>query len=223
MGRALRLGLIVPIFLLLIGLGSGHALARCFGVPEGPVEPGPGWRVHLNAEVEGYADDADFGVAEGASINFEPGLDAIENFSERKPFYLYFRYPFPDTKSNFFTVSIIRTADRLYWPLRLDVRESGPLAITISWPSEQVANISSEWALSLVGPSGERFDMRQVDAISLVVEEGVHVLRITASRDDAGSPTLEITVLALVAYGVALAVLLLLRRERKRRRVQPPR
>lgn len=216
MGRASHLQLIASVFLLATLLGSGHALARCFGVPDEPVEPGPGWRVHLTAESGGYADGADFGVGDEASINFEPGLDAIENFTGGMPFYLYFRYPFPDTKVNYFTISIVKTADRLYWPLRLDVRVDGPLDVTIRWTQEQVANVSAEWTLTFVGPDGDRIDMRETGEITLAVGRGVHALRVDALRSDDQLTSPELTVLVVLVYGAAVAIILVMRRRRRR-------
>ncbi len=216
MVHPLRL-LFILVLLLSLSLSSGSAVARCFGVPEEAEELGEGWRIHLTASADGYEDGVDFGMAEGASINLEPGVDAIENFSVRKPFFLYFLYPFPDTGFNYFDVSIVGTRDSRYWPLTLDVRVARTLDITITWSPEEVANVSSEWDVAFIDHERNRVDMREVNAVALAVGQGVYDMRVAVSRGDERLDPLVPIALVVAGYGAAVAVFLALRRRRKRR------
>lgn len=229
------------LFFLVLTILPGHAIARCFGVPEGLVGEEPGvnaWFMSLGIETEtGFQDRVTFGFHENATDGFERRYDNFArpfDFRAGGEFTLvaYFSYPendpepggIPENEPSPSRLRISTISPRLdmAWPLRIAYLFDQDTQIEIRWNTSEARDLEG-FEVSLRIPSGPRIDMEEESNYRFNTSLGIHSFFLDAHGQPGSLPEEEVPVgdtLVLVgsvaAYGAVIAILLGLRWMKKR-------
>lgn len=207
----------------------GHALARCFGIPEpGPVTPGVGWYVDMTATAaDGQRDTARFGVSVNATDWLDPGLDLQEDFSNpRLSLFFQVNVTRPELGRTEFAVflNVSINADdfgEASWLLVILYAGSVEQEFRLEWNVADVAEIPSSWSLAMTPPSAHPVDLRTRDSVEFVLTPGEVAIPITGRNSPPDSSTglpPKTLVFAGITYGALVGLLLALRAHRRKRR-----
>ncbi len=211
-------------------LVPGYAVARCFGVPEpGPiVSVGVGWYLNLTVTAStGLKDWARFGAAQGASDNYDNGVDLLEsNYS--RPLLLFFQLNVSGTVEGrtppiqFVNTSVNDVNDTsTAWPLEIVYNElgSGTQDFRLSWNASEVAAVPPSWSLRIAAPEAGPVDMRSQSFVAFRVVPGDYISFIygeNAPVAPAGLPQ-EVLLVAGATYALLVGLVLILRAHRRKR------
>ncbi|MEE9173431.1 MAG: hypothetical protein V3U30_00475 [Thermoplasmata archaeon] len=230
---------VLPFVLIALGLLalSGHAAARCFGVPE-TTEEEPAWALGLRVEsAHGLWDLAYLGVDSRATDGFDPDFDVIEAIFERGldpqadtiALFVYFFYPEnPEaakgtdnpTATVALTRSVVPPRDTVTWPLRVAYSFPGEMVLTLFWSPEAVRQ--SDFVIDLVTPFDGAVSMADAATYSFEATPGFYDFTLQARAKSSLGPPGESVLLAgvLAASAVTVGAILWLRRAGRRR--EPP-
>lgn len=229
------------LFVLVLTILPGHAIARCFGVPEGlGEEPGVNaWFMRLGMEAAtGFPEQVTFGFHPNATDGFDPRYDQFAQpfdfrLGEEAGMVAYFSYPENDPKSggipenepspSRLRISTIQPRLDMAWPLRIVYLFPQDTRIELRWNTSEALDLEG-FDVSLHPPSGEWLSLGVESSYAFNASLGIHRFLIDAhgtpgSLPDVETPATDTLVLvgSFAAYGAVIAVILGLRWMRKRR------
>lgn len=229
------------LLLLILTILPGHAIARCFGVPEGlGAEPGvTAWFMRLEIEAaSGFQEQVTFGFHEEATDGFDRRYDQFAQPFDFRPggteftLVAYFDYPENDPESGGLLenepspsrLSISTVAPRLdmAWPLRIAYLFDQDTQIEIRWNASEARDLEG-FDVSFHVPSGPWIDLEEETSYTFKASLGIHSFLLDAHGAAGSLPAEETPVgdtLVLVgsfaAYGAVIAIILGLRWLKKR-------
>ena len=130
------------------------------------------WSVDLFASSDEYYDLSTFGVAVDATEGFDAAYDSVDPPSPPFGLVSYFYYSDNPSQLQKLSTSILSYAPTMTWDYRVvSVGVSG--SVSISWSSDEVADIPSEKGVHLVCPDSSIIDMRSTTSYSFTAEADV--------------------------------------------------
>lgn len=230
----------VGLFVLVLTILPGHAIARCFGVPEGlGDEPGvKAWFMRLDIETgTGFKEQLTLGFHENATDGFDRRYDQFaQPFDFRaggEEFRLtaYFSYPENDPESgglienepspSRLRISTIQPRLDMSWPLRIAYLFDEDTQIEIRWNTSE-ARLDG-FDVNLHVPLGPWISMTEASSYTFNASLGIHPFLVDAHGEPGSLPAEEtpvgdtlVIVGSFAAYGAVVAIILALRWVRKR-------
>lgn len=231
----------VGLFILVLTLLPGLAVARCFGVPEG-LKDAPGedtWFLRLEVEsATGFRELVTLGFHPNATDGFDRGYDQFAQpfdfraGGEEFELIAYFSYPENDPapggipenepSSSRLRISTVEPNVDMAWPLNVAYLFDQDTEIEIRWNASEARDLEG-FAVSLHTPFGEWIDMTEESGYSFNASLRIYQFIVDAHGEPGSlgdSDTLASDTIVLVgslsAYGVVIAIVLGLRWMRKR-------
>ncbi len=230
------------LFLLVLTILPGHAIARCFGVPEGLAADEPGvnaWFMTLQVETgTGFQDSVTFGFHENATDGFERRYDNFArpfDFRARGEFRLvaFFFYPendpnpggIPENEPSPSRLRISTISPRLdmAWPLRIAYLINEDTQIEIRWNTSEARDLEG-FEVTLRVPSGPLIDMEEESSYRFNTSLSIHSFFLDAHGEPGSLPEEEtpvgdtlVLVASFAAYGAVIAIVLGLRWMKRRK------
>ncbi len=229
------------LFFLALTILPGHAIARCFGVPEGlGAEPGVNaWFLSLDIETtNGFQEQVTFGFHESATDGFDRGYDQFaQPFDFRAGggefgLVAYFSYPendpnpggIPENKpsSSRLRISTISPGLDMGWPLQLAYLLNEDTQIEMRWNTSEAEDLEG-FKVSLHVPLGPWIDLGNESSFTFNASLGIHPFFIDAHGEPGSLPEEEtpvgdtlVLVASFAAYGAVIAIVLGLRWMKRR-------
>jgi hypothetical protein len=208
-----RAALHTLVLVLIILLISQIAQARCFGVPSEDQEPVIPWYVHLDIRTSNeYRRELEFGVGPGLTDGFESGVDEYVLQDPEEPLQAYLLYPDAGGPFSRLRKSFTSFTEKVSWLLQI-VYKGENTTLEITWDVQQTRALPGDVGLLLMSPRDDQIDMKSTNGVSLQISAGVHNLRILAFKAEGDADNLA---WILLAYGAAVAILILFVRRRRR-------
>ena len=231
------------LFFLLLTLLPGHAIARCFGVPEGlGEEPGVNaWFMRLQiSTANGFEEQVTFGFHENATDGFDRGYDQFAQPFDFRPggqefgLVVYFSYPENDPESggipenqpspSRLRISTISPRLDMAWPLRVAYLFDEDTQIEIRWNASEARDLEG-FDVNLHVPLAPTISLAEENRTHRFnASIGIHSFLVDAhgtpgslpAEDTPAGDTL-VLVGSFAAYGAVIVIILGLRWLRKRR------
>lgn len=229
------------LFFLVLTILPGHAIARCFGVPEGlGDEPGVNaWFMRLRIEAEtGFEEQVTFGFHPNATDGFDRGYDQFAQPFDFRPggeefgMVTYFSYPENDPESggipenepspSRLRISTVQPRLDMAWPLRIAYLFAQDTRIEIRWNTSEALDLEG-FEVNLHTPSGEWLPLGVESSYAFNASLGIHPFLVDAHGTPGSLPEVEtpaadnlVLVGSFAAYGAVIAIILGLRWIRKR-------
>lgn len=230
------------LLFLILTILPGHAIARCFGVPEDlGAEPGVNaWFMRLEIEAgTGFQEQVTFGFHENATDGFDRGYDQFAQPFDFRPggeefgLVAYFSYPendpgsagIPENEPSPSRLRISTVAPRLEmaWPLRVAYLLDQDTQIEMRWNTSEARDLEG-FDVSLHVPTGPWIDLEEETSYTFNASIGIHPFFVDAHGEPGSLPEEETPVgdtLVLVgsfaAYGAVIVIILGLRWMKRRK------
>ncbi len=228
----------VGLFLLVLTILPGHAIARCFGVPEGlGAEPGANaWFLSLDIETgTGFQERVTLGFHENATDGFDGRYDQLAQpfdfraGGEEFGLVAYFTYPENDPGSfendpstSRLRISTIQPRLDMAWPLRIAYLFDQDTQIELRWNTSEARDLEG-FEVSLHVPFGPWIDLGEESSFTFNASLGIHWFSIDAHGEPGSLPAEEtpvgdtlVLVASFAAYGAVIAIVLGLRWMKRR-------
>jgi hypothetical protein len=229
------------LFFLVLTILPGHAIARCFGVPEGlGDDPGVNaWFMRLQVSTgNGFEEQVTFGFHENATDGFDRGYDQFAQPFDFRPggeefgLVAYFSYPENDPESggipenepspSRLRISTVQPRLEMAWPLRIAYLFDQDTQMEVRWNASEARDLEG-FDVSMHVPAGPWLDLGEGSNFTFNASIGIHTLTLDAHGEPGSLPEEETPVgdtLVLIgsfaAYGAVVAIILALRWMKKR-------
>ena len=228
------------LFFLALTILPGHAIARCFGVPEGLGEPGVNaWFMSLEIETgTGFQEQVTFGFHEDATDGFDRAYDQFAQPFDFRPggeefgLVAYFSYPENDPEPggaienqpspSRLRISTVSPRLNMAWPLQVAYLFDEDTQIEMRWNTSEAADLEG-FEVSLHVPLGPWIDLGENSSFTFNASLGIHPFFIDAHGEPGSLPEEEtpvgdtlVLVASFAAYGAVIAIVLGLRWMKRR-------